>query len=144
MYVNGPSAGLQSETEIVLVDSGSTDDTVSIAEDRSEDCTYTQGRFFIWEVVKFRMSSNNGDILVLLSAHCIPLSPTWLRTYYPITENLVIILMVNRCQELELVNFLRVWFLINTIRAYRKFRNEIFLNNANSAPALCLGKIPIR
>ena len=69
--------------EVVVVDSGSTDDTLAIA--RSFDARITHIRK---EDFSFGRSLNvgcrfaDGDALVFVSGHCIPASPRWLQDYH--------------------------------------------------------------
>lgn len=67
------------DVEVVIIDSGSTDGTLSIAE--SHGCRIT---FITKEEFTFGRSLNkgsefaNGDILVYVSGHCVPSENTWL------------------------------------------------------------------
>ena len=68
------------EIEIVLVDSGSTDRTVEIAE--SYNCKIVhieKSDFSFGRSLNIGCSAASGDVLVLLSAHCIPTDRFWLK-----------------------------------------------------------------
>ena len=78
-------------SEVVLVDSGSTDDTLAIA--KRHGCIITH---IAREAFSFGRSLNlgceiaRGEILVLVSGHCIPADGTWLRSLCsPIVERRV-------------------------------------------------------
>jgi len=77
------------DLEIVVVDSGSTDNTVEIS--REFECRIKHIRK---EDFSFGYSLNvgcefaNGDVLVFVSGHCIPASNTWLRELVaPLIDN---------------------------------------------------------
>lgn len=65
--------------ELVVVDSGSTDETIQIAEEcgakvvRIRKSDFTFGRS-----LNVGCAASKGNVLVLLSAHCIPCNDTWL------------------------------------------------------------------
>lgn len=68
------------EVEIVLVDSGSTDRTVEIAE--SYNCKIVhikKSDFSFGRSLNMGCLAARGDVLVLLSAHCIPTDRFWLK-----------------------------------------------------------------
>lgn len=67
------------DIEVVLVDSGSTDSTVKIAE--SYDCRIVfikKKEFTFGRSLNIGCSAAKGDILVFVSGHCIPISGDWL------------------------------------------------------------------
>jgi glycosyltransferase involved in cell wall biosynthesis len=67
------------DVELILVDSGSTDQTVSIASRfgarivniRKEDFTFGRS-------LNMGCEAASGDVLVMVSAHCIPVNESWL------------------------------------------------------------------
>ena len=71
---------IDDDLEIILVDSGSTDETLSIAqaydliirEIKKEDFTFGRS-------LNLGCQASQGSILVFLSAHCIPYDRHWLR-----------------------------------------------------------------
>ena len=66
--------------EVVLVDSGSTDDTVKIATDFGAKIVHiSKAEFTFGRSLNFGCSASSGEILVLLSAHCIPDNENWLQ-----------------------------------------------------------------
>ncbi len=77
--------------EVVLVDSGSTDNTIEIA--RSYGCRIARIRkeeFSFGRSLNLGCETAAGDILVFISGHCVPASDEWLRELIrPIKEKLV-------------------------------------------------------
>lgn len=66
--------------EIVLVDSGSTDGTVQIAEKRGLRLVHIPpGEFTFGRALNWGCEAAKGDLLVFVSAHVYALSDTWLR-----------------------------------------------------------------
>lgn len=67
------------EIEIVLVDSGSTDSTLNIAKEFGCRIFHiTRKEFSFGRSLNIGCESAVGDILVIISAHCIPLTTQWL------------------------------------------------------------------
>jgi rhamnosyltransferase len=69
------------EVETVVIDSGSTDATVTIANQRG--CLLTQIRkdeFSFGRSLNRGCAASSGDILVFVSGHCIPVGNDWLQT----------------------------------------------------------------
>ena len=77
------------EVEIIIVDSGSTDRTIEIGV--FHGCKIVQiykNEFTFGRSLNLGCKNSSGDILILLSAHCIPTTENWLRDLvYPITHN---------------------------------------------------------
>lgn len=68
------------EHEVVLIDSGSTDGTVEIA--REYGCkitTITKEEFSFGRSLNRGCAFGSGDILVLISGHCVPVDEHWLQ-----------------------------------------------------------------
>ena len=67
------------DVEVILVDSGSTDETVSIAESygarvvRIPSAEFTFGRS-----LNFGVQAAKGELVVIVSAHVYPVYPDWL------------------------------------------------------------------
>ncbi|WP_300390908.1 glycosyltransferase family A protein [Henriciella sp.] len=74
--------------ELVLVDSGSTDRTIEIA--KRHDCKIyhiAKSEFTFGRSLNMGCDGASGDILVFISAHCIPVDQTWLsRLISPLRE----------------------------------------------------------
>lgn len=65
--------------EIVLVDSGSTDNTVSIAEKHQCKIVPIAKRDFTFgRSLNLGAEASSGDILVMISGHCVPVGSHWL------------------------------------------------------------------
>lgn len=65
--------------EVVIVDSGSTDQTLAIAESASVRVVHMRkDEFTFGRSLNLGCDAANGDILVFVSGHCIPASRTWL------------------------------------------------------------------
>ena len=65
--------------EVVLVDSGSTDKTVAIAESRGLKVVHIPpGDFTFGRALNWGCEAAKGELLVFVSAHVYALSPTWL------------------------------------------------------------------
>ena len=77
--------------EVVLIDSGSTDGTVEIA--RRHNCkitTITKQEFSFGRSLNRGCEFGAGDILVLISGHCVPVNRHWLQTLcQPIIDGVV-------------------------------------------------------
>lgn len=66
--------------EVVLVDSGSTDETLDIA--RQHGCQIhhiTRERFSFGRSLNIGCQAATGDVLVFISGHCLPVDPHWLQ-----------------------------------------------------------------
>lgn len=74
--------------EVVLVDSGSTDETLAIAE--SHGCRIlhiTREEFSFGRSLNMGCAAAQGDILVITSGHCVPVDENWLaRLCQPLLE----------------------------------------------------------
>ena len=67
------------DVEILIIDSGSTDGTLSIAESHGCKITFiTKEQFTFGRSLNMGSDFAGGDILVYVSGHCIPIENTWL------------------------------------------------------------------
>lgn len=76
--------------EVVIIDSGSTDQTLEIA--KAFDCKVTfikKNEFTFGRSLNMGSEFSNGDILVYISGHCIPVNQIWLRELVkPLVKNI--------------------------------------------------------
>jgi L-ascorbate metabolism protein UlaG (beta-lactamase superfamily) len=74
--------------EVVLVDSGSTDDTLAIAEHYGCRILHiTREEFSFGRSLNMGCEAASGDILVITSGHCVPADPHWLQALcHPLME----------------------------------------------------------
>lgn len=124
------------QIEIVLVDSGSTDRTIEIAQ--SYDCKIVQikkSNFSFGRSLNMGCSAAIGDILILLSAHCIPTDRFWLKNMVqPICEGVCEYAYGRQIPRLGISKF-------SEGMVFKKYYPEksslpqvgYFCNNANSA-----------
>jgi len=77
------------DREIIVVDSGSTDGTLEIAARRGCSIRHiTREEFSFGRSLNIGCEAAVGDILVLVSGHCVPTGETWLENLCrPIVEN---------------------------------------------------------
>jgi len=69
------------DIETVLIDSGSDDDTVDIAKRHGARITHIpKAKFSFGRSLNWGSDFATGDILVYISAHCMPVNPQWLQT----------------------------------------------------------------
>lgn len=123
------------DIEIVLVDSGSTDKTLQIAE--SHGCRIThidQSEFTFGRSLNYGCDFARGDYLVFVSGHCIPASGQWLTELIrPLREG-VAAYVYGRQQALGTTRFSEKCHFDKWFPEYSKIPQEgIFCNNANSA-----------
>jgi rhamnosyltransferase len=66
-------------TEVILVDSGSTDETVSIAESYGVKIVHIKPKEFTFgRSLNYGVKAATGEFIVNVSAHCYPVYPDWL------------------------------------------------------------------
>ncbi len=76
------------EVEVILVDSGSTDETVSIAESYGAKIIHiTPEEFTFGRSLNYGVRAARGKFIVNVSAHCYPLYPDWLEQLIKPFEN---------------------------------------------------------
>ena len=76
------------EVEVILVDSGSTDETVSIAESYGAKIVHiTPEEFTFGRSLNYGVRAARGKFIVNVSAHCYPLYPDWLEQLIKPFEN---------------------------------------------------------
>lgn len=121
--------------EVILVDSGSDDDTVSIAKRYPVVVSYIEkSQFSFGRALNLGISRARGAICVIVSAHCVPMDETWLANIVRPFEDPLIGLVYgrqrgdHRSQYSELQIFMQ-WFPSESIES----TEFAFCNNANSA-----------
>lgn len=123
------------EIEIIVVDSGSTDNTLKIASDYGCNIKYIEkSNFSFGKSLNIGCEAASGEILVFISGHCIPLNEVWLKNLIsPIVSNDVVLTYgrqigneTSKFSEKKIFN--KYFKEINIIP-----QNNIFCNNANSA-----------
>ena len=65
------------EFEIILVDSGSSDQTLDIAATRVDKIIEYEGKYFPGRALNLGFQSASCDLVFVLSAHCLPTSSKW-------------------------------------------------------------------
>ena len=124
-----------SQYEIVIVDSGSIDNTISIA--KSFNCRIVEiskSDFTFGRSLNIGCESSKGEILVFISGHCIPVGPNWL-------ENLILPLMNNNCHYIYGRQIGRDSTKFSENQLFNKYfpqkakipQDSYFCNNANAA-----------
>lgn len=124
------------QIEIVLVDSGSTDCTIEIAQ--SYNCKIVhikKSDFSFGRSLNMGCSAARGDVLILLSAHCIPTDRFWLKNLVlPISDGVCDYSYGRQIARLGISKF-------SEGMVFKKYYPEktsspqvgYFCNNANSA-----------
>ncbi len=124
--------------EVIVVDSGSTDHTLKIANDfRCKIVNIKKEEFSFGRSLNLGCSNAQGQFLVLVSAHCIPTDKFWLKNLIEPFENPAIALTYGRQLGVEQSKF-------SEKQLFKKYFPErdanpqegFFCNNANS----CLRK----
>lgn len=77
------------EVEVILVDSGSTDNTLQIAKHHNCRILHiTQEEFSFGSSLNMGCEAASGELLVIISGHCVPTNSAWLRMLcQPLIEN---------------------------------------------------------
>ena len=123
------------EVEVILVDSGSTDDTICIAE--SYQCRIEHiGReeFSFGRSLNIGCEAASGDVLVIVSGHCIPTNEKWLANLlYPLIAGNVAMVYGRQIGD-ESSRFSECMIFDKYFPAISQVPQEgFYCNNANSA-----------
>ena len=126
---------IQDKVEIVLVDSGSKDNTINIAQKLGSKIVHiTPAEFSFGRSLNYGIKQASGEIIVLISGHCLPQNKDWLQNLIaPLKKEQIhyaygkqIGGKVNQFSECQL--FSKYYPDYNIIP-----QNNIFCNNANAA-----------
>lgn len=133
--LTGISRQTLNDTEIILVDSGSTDATLSIAAKFGVKIVYiSPEEFSFGRALNRGCQESSGEILVFISAHCYPVYPDWLERLVEPLKDPAVALSFGRQIGDESTQFsekqiFSLWFPGTSDYA----RKEPFCNNANAA-----------
>jgi glycosyltransferase involved in cell wall biosynthesis len=124
------------DVEIILVDSGSTDGTVSVAESfgarivRIPSAEFTFGRS-----LNFGLRAATREFVVIASAHVYPVYPDWLETLlHPFAEGEKVALTYGKQRGPEFAKFSEQQIFQQWYPDVSKWQQETaFCNNANAA-----------
>lgn len=121
--------------EVVIVDSGSTDDTLLIAENFGCRVTHiAQEEFTFGRSLNQGCEFADGDILVFVSGHCIPVSVDWLDTLCKPLADGVVSYSYGRQQGRDTTKYSEELLFQKFYPVYSKLPQEgFFCNNANAA-----------
>ena len=123
------------EIEIILVDSGSTDRTIGIAERFGCRIIHIQKSDFTFgRSLNLGCAAATGDYLAIISAHCIPASDTWLKELLqPLRERLCDYTYGRQIGH-DVTRFSEHQVFLQYYPPQKETaRNQVFVNNANAA-----------
>ncbi|MDO6691933.1 glycosyltransferase family 2 protein [Aliiglaciecola sp. 3_MG-2023] len=123
------------ENEVVIVDSGSTDNTLEIAQKHNCRITHIkQSEFTFGRSLNIGCEFAKGDILVFVSGHCIPASVDWLdELCRPIVEQIAVY-TYGRQMGRDTTKYSETKHFDKWFPEYSKIPQEgFFCNNANAA-----------
>ena len=121
--------------ETVIVDSGSTDNTLTIAKSHNTRITYIKKQDFTFgRSLNVGCDFANGEYLVFISGHCIPANKDWL-------QNLIAPLIQKKCDYTYGRQIARDTTKYSEMRVFEKYfpstssipQDGFFCNNANAA-----------
>lgn len=121
--------------EVVVVDSGSTDNTLQIAE--KYDCRITHIKkedFTFGRSLNVGCEFSNGDFLVFISGHCIPVNDGWLEMLIKPLREEVAVYSYGKQVGRDTTKFSEYRLFDKYYPDYSKLPQDgYFCNNANSA-----------
>ncbi|URQ69316.1 glycosyltransferase [SAR86 cluster bacterium] len=123
------------ELEIVLIDSGSTDNTINIAKKYNSVITYIKKHQFTFgRSLNMGTEKTSGDIVCYISGHCIPCDKNWLiNLIEPILKNNISYVYGSQVGRDTTKFSEKQWFKKYFPEKSQIPQNGIFCNNANSA-----------
>ena len=122
--------------EIIIIDSGSTDDTIAKIKSRKNIKYYIlkQKKYIPGKALNFGIDMAQGEFIVFLSAHCIPTSSDWLKNLIKPFKNKKIAGVYGRQLPLPHSKPEDRRDLMNTFGIEDKLqKKDFFFHNANSA-----------
>ena len=121
--------------EVVLVDSGSTDNTLMIAESFGARIVHIAKRDFSFgRSLNLGCGSALGDYLVFISGHCIPVDAHWIDSLVaPLLLSNVNIHMGDNCPETQL-NLAKASCFKNISRKILEFLRSVFFITTPTRP----------
>lgn len=123
------------DLEVVIVDSGSTDDTLNIAKkNKCRVIHIKKSDFTFGRSLNLGCEFAKGDFLVFVSGHCLPVDESWLdELCKPLIDNLVVY-SYGRQQGKDTTKFSESCHFDKWFPAYSKLPQDgFFCNNANAA-----------
>ena len=123
------------EVEVILIDSGSTDGTLSIAESHFCRITFiTKEQFTFGRSLNMGSDYAKGDILVYVSGHCVPTDNTWLMKLIEPIRDGIAGYTYGRQVGRDTTKYSETKIFNKYYPEYSKIpQNDYFCNNANSA-----------
>ena len=121
--------------EVILVDSGSTDDTVEIAKNHGcRIVTIDKRDFSFGRALNYGCEAASGDVIILLSAHVYPVYDSYVQNIVKPLETTKATLVYGRQigdhrTKLSERRIMKKWFPAGNVRA----QSHPFCNNANAA-----------
>ena len=123
------------DVEIILVDSGSTDRTLEIAESYGVRIVHIEkSKFTFGRSLNYGCEAAAGDYLVFISAHCIPSHKHWLQNLIAPLRNGVVDYSYGQQIGHEVTRFSEHQIFAQYFPDHDKIpQDDFFVNNANSA-----------
>jgi glycosyltransferase involved in cell wall biosynthesis len=121
--------------ESVIIDSGSSDNTIEIAKAHNAKITYIDKKDFTFgRSLNMGSEFADGDILVYISGHCVPTSNYWLKNLVePILKNTAVYTYGRQIGR-DTTKFSEYKIFQKYFPSSSKIpQNDFFCNNANSA-----------
>jgi len=123
------------DIEVIIVDSGSTDRTLEIAEDYNCRITHiAQSDFTFGRSLNYGCKFANGDYLVFISGHCVPVGNQWLDELIAPLCDEIASYVYGKQQAYGPTRFSEKCHFEKWFPEYSKMpQNGYFCNNANAA-----------
>lgn len=123
------------QVETVIIDSGSTDDTLKIAEEFNCRITYiSKDDFTFGRSLNLGSKFADGDVLIYISGHCIPCNNSWLKNLVRPIINGKADYVYGKQVGRDTTKFSESMIFEKYFPSYSKLpQDDFFCNNANSA-----------